>query len=337
MNEFKLRSWLMQRLQQEVECEKFALMHMADFGVELVCAWPVEPNDNLDAEVLRIADAVRTSANDNLEAYEGQQRYQVRALDVKGDELATHTFKLDGGEEATMVRHGDGGLFDAGEEPPTERGLLAQLMRHLERKEHTINNMLGITVDGLMSENRSLRASQDKNDERRIQIHEKLEDLSSMQHEREEDAADREAQRAMKSKALEQALAHAPALFNHLLKGKGPVAQAAATTQQVAEQQQLAQEGAAVNGYTVEQCQVWLRDVVKTVGGITRIKDDYDEEHHETINALLGVGEDPEDVPAFRALFDEFMQSLPTSLQGDLANNLSATQKENLSRIIGAV
>jgi hypothetical protein len=329
----------MQRLQQEADCEKIALFHLADFGAEMVCSWTIEPNENLDAEIIRIADAIRTASNDNLEAYEGDQRYQVRALDSRGEPLATHSFKLHGGEEASMVhRGGSGDLFNPGDEPPTDKGLMAQLMRHVERKESSINNMLGIVVDGLISENRSLRANQEKADDRRIEYFEKLETLSGLQHERDEDAADRDAHRVMKGKALEHAITYFPVLASHLLKGKsvGPVAQAVATAERAGEESRNPREP-IINGYTVAQCQGWLREIVKAVGGIGRVKGDYDDEHVDTIDNLLGVGDDPESLEAFRELFRTFIDALPQSMHADLAEKLSQEQKENLSRIVGVL
>ena len=319
INEHKLRHWLTQKLQQEESFEKVTLVHMSEFGPELVSSWPIQAVDNLDVLVITLGEAIKESANENLEAYDGQQRYHVRALDGQDQELATHVFKLDGGHDGSLVEMGSNELFQPGQEPPTEKGLMAQLMRHLETKDRALTNIMGVTIDGLISENKSLRANQEINDARRVEVFDRLENAKSQEHEREQDALEQEAMRVMKKQALEKALAYAPAIIGHLSQGKGPLADAAKTAQDT----QQPQQSSSVNGYTVTQYQDWLRDVVKVIGGIARLKEAYDDEHHDTINDLLGVGTDPENVEDFREKFNVYIEALPAELHADLATNLS--------------
>lgn len=85
-----------------------------------------------------------------------------------------------------------------------ERGLMAQLMRHLEASHRANAEMMSMSISALKDENNSLREFRDKFEERRLEQFELIEELLSAKSERK--IASRRAihEQGMKQKAVDQ-------------------------------------------------------------------------------------------------------------------------------------
>jgi hypothetical protein len=167
-------------------------------------------------QIATFADMIIAAAQSDADGMGPQvQRYVLVSFTKDGDESARQVFRL----------RGEADSFDeteAGEEPPTQRGHLAQLMRH---NEATNRALVGSFSTMLNSMNRRME-NQDRTIERLVEDREKgwkaLEDARSMQHERDMHRMEIEYSEKRKDKAFDKMALLLPALLSHFTKGAIP-------------------------------------------------------------------------------------------------------------------
>lgn len=182
----------------EGDAERFALLLVNVEGSATFCdAWPVslgfdEIRDLVEDKSARVAAMGTTVANFMLRA-EGQKR-----PDGSREDLGFESFRV-----ASQVAKTTGALMS---EPANEAGLLAQLMRHNETNLRTTFQLQGVMFNQQGEELRRLREQVAQFDERRVEVWNLLEQLTSNKAQRELDEQKQKHNQELKEKALSSVL-----------------------------------------------------------------------------------------------------------------------------------
>lgn len=182
----------------EGDAERFALLLVNVEGSATFCdAWPAslgfeEIRDSVEDKAARVAAMGATVCNFMLRA-EG-----VKRQDGTREDLGFESFRV-----ASQVAKTTGALMS---EPANEAGLLAQLMRHNETNLRTTFQVQGVMFTQQQEEVRRLREQVTQFDERRIELFQLVEGLTTEKAARE--LAERKEQHTqqLKEKALNSLL-----------------------------------------------------------------------------------------------------------------------------------
>jgi len=274
MIEKKLQNWIRNRLERLPSAGRFELTHQAEMGEEQTTLLRLEAGSG-EGEIYQrakeLAEQILDSAQEHATAYEGRQRYRVLALERDTfDEIAIYVFALGIG----------GGMARSEPGEPTERGLLAQLMRHNQQLAHINVEQSQAVNQALIAENRDLRGRVEKVEAQRAEWFELLETMHSSRHERELSMM-QEAQRAeTREKAIGLLMRYVPEVLKKLdLSALSPSPSNDRTT---------AQLPAAPS--ELERAQATMRRVWRILDR-DWISGHLDEQNRTRVDQLLGIGD----------------------------------------------
>lgn len=288
----KLSKFIQDRIEQVPPAIEFHLTHYAVDALEgssLLLAAKVKHEGDVEKEVERIVDLFEESSQDHARTFQGsQQRYRVIAFQEKEQRLGSFTFNLGMGQrDADLV-----GLS----EPPTQSGVMAQMMRHTEKMHQMFTEVVGAMTGPLLEENRSLRARQADTEAIRQDYWHKREELATDAFVREQAQRELEADKEIRAQAIQALTAHAPAILQQLAGASSKSGNGSAP--------------APGNVPTVAMLQTLLRDVFKLIDR-TDVYESLEDEDCNTLDGLLGLGEDPPDIVTFRARLLSIWNKLP--------------------------
>lgn len=164
--------------------------------------------ENPDDMASTLYEQARTTAA----AFPGPQRFLVTAHGKDDHDntapLTTMGFTIESTE--------DGFGLQAGSEPPTSEGLLAQLMRHNENKDKTLAAMFGSVTSYLVRDNEKKAEQIEHLLGLRSQMLETMEELASQKHVRELEIKEQEASDARKKDLFSKIATYLPVAVNHI-------------------------------------------------------------------------------------------------------------------------
>jgi hypothetical protein len=133
-------------------CTAFTLMHVnvSGIGTDEVHAFPLAGKTHTAASLARRIQAKAEGRAQNLG--KGSQQFLVHAFYGQAQPEATHPIRTLDGE---LVAGDDYGYAT---EAPNEKGILSQLMRHLEHKDEMVMQFWKATVADAVKERRELQA-----------------------------------------------------------------------------------------------------------------------------------------------------------------------------------
>lgn len=206
-----LRNHLLQS--RETPIIKFVLRHAAPSAKGHDVETFTVPEQGFDNDSLLVfSQEILSRAQTDADGMGGVQRYALHANDSQKS-VGRCTFRLRGAEDE----------FDdsiGGEEAPTMRGLLQQLMRHNEANARTLNlsfqGIMGSMVRRIESQDRLIESLVEK----RHQDLAIIEDAKSQQHERDMDALLASNSEERKDKLVEKLSLMLPVALNHLVGKK---------------------------------------------------------------------------------------------------------------------
>lgn len=218
--EQQIESWVRQNVaypDQKLhgKCGKIVLRHLS---IERkpqgdVAAFPNKleegaEDEGLDMFLHKVADAAQQDAND---LNQGVQSYALYAYYPQDrDYVARKMFRVAPSTEAEIERD----LSPS--EPPTERGLVSQLMRHLEAIQRTTTVSTGHLFSTLQSEHRRMAETNEKFMQQQVDFMVVLQDLLDNAHGRRLKEREDEARLTMQDKAFEIVSTLAPVIINRL-------------------------------------------------------------------------------------------------------------------------
>lgn len=340
----KFQTWIQKSLSDIPSPEVFRLQHE---NGETLQTFQLNDDDQ-ELQALKIAEETMNAAAEHVEAFEVSQRYKLVAFDDEDIEIGQMSFRRSPtrgapAEEGELIRL----EHTTRSQEPTDPDLVAVLTRHIENREKNFNTIMEAVVGNLISENQHLRKSREKMDEIRFDYFEKREALIGEQHIRDLERDEHEAAEKRKAQAWEKALEYAPDVLKFLLmnalKGQTPQmpppkspgangangANGATGTAKTRDDQEALDN--ALSGMaedfeqsepTIPELQASVYAVVMKMGGYPKIRADLPEELREDLDAIVGLGKDPESIHDFRnAGFRVLMgidQSVLLSLSGEL-------------------
>lgn len=199
---------------REVPIARIALRHAAAAAKGQDVESFSIPEEGFTVESLALyAQEILSRAQTDADGLGGVQRYVIQAYDVAKTSVGRYAFRLRGQEDEN-----DDSM--SGEEAPTMRGLLQQLMRHNEANARTMNLMFQSNVSSLV---RRIE-SQDRLIEGLVEQRHKdlsiIEEAKSQQHERDMQLLLTENAENRKDKLVEKLALMMPVALNHLVGKK---------------------------------------------------------------------------------------------------------------------
>jgi hypothetical protein len=288
----KLKHWVKQRIEMVPCAAQFTLEHVPEMSEEAaVLARLIVQSGDPDERARELADSLYEQADDHSHAYEGRQRYKLRALDEEAEEIGVYVFALGI----------SGGLSRAEPGDPTERGLLAQLMRHNQLLAQINVEQSQAVNSALMSENRDLRGRVEKVEHQRQEWFELLENLHSARHARELEMAQETARQETRGKAMRLLAQYVPEAIKKLSPGGTAQAAKAIASDPLAEAHE-------------KMRRVW--QIIDRDWLLSHME----KPARENVDALLGIGAKVETIEDF----SERLRSLWTGLPEDVADELQS-------------
>lgn len=291
----KIQNWIKNRLEMVPAATRFELSHAPDMAEDEQILLKLEAgfskkSDGALERARELSSQLWETADENAGAFTGRQRYKIRAFGKGDEEIATYVFAIGLGEMA-RAEPGD----------PTERGLLAQLMRHNQQLAQINVEQSQATVSALIAENRDLRGRVNHVEEQRQEWFALLEELHSEKHRRELERLQVEAAAQKQDRAL-QLLAHYVPEALKQLSGKKAGGH---------EAPQLSAKDPIEERHAIMR-RVWsCLDREWVLGRL-------DEQNRHRIDSLLGFGEKIETV----AQFDERLRLLWGSISEEVSEKI---------------
>mgnify|MGYP001565998262 FL=1 len=313
----KLRAWIGQRLMAYPRAEFFSLYHSSVEGFggneplfkHQVLEEKGSEEKDLDKEIDSIAEEVLEVSRQHCDAFDGQrQRYKLAAEDGANSVIATYLFN-----KGSKMRPG---LLESGmSEPPTERGLMGALMRHLEATQQQVTVLTEAFVSPLIQENADLRRRQDQYEERRWDMWQKLEEVNSLAHARDLETKEFEIDQKRRSDFFDKLITHwGPEIIRKF---------------QLPESKTACSPASADESAAVVKMQAALRDVLSilTSEERDRMLENFDSEKRVLFDSLIGFGKTPEKVSVFRGHLVELWSGLPDDLSSEIGETLLSRDK----------
>ncbi len=289
----KLKRWIRARLDCVPGAERFELIGASE---ELLVRFEREARDHEEQSAERAEDCWQ-AASEHADAFDGKQRFRLVAY---SGELTTGTLVFAIGKGATGAAFSQ--KVELGES--TERGLLAQLMRHNQQLAAINVESVQSVLGPLISENQDLRRRIGEVESRRTEWFEALEHLGGQKHERE----------------LEQIEAGARAEFrNRMMKGLAD--------RWIPELISKLQPGQASAGALpasrgeVDDAQELLRGVMGSIDRPALIRALSASEQAQ-LDSLCGIGAAPASLDDFRAKLRGIWLELPDEVTSDLTTQI---------------
>lgn len=159
-----------------------------------------------------MASTLYEEARTTAAAFPGPQRFIVTAH-TKDDADNTSPITTMG---FTVENNDEGFAGQAGSEPPTSEGLLAQLMRHNETKDKALAAMFGTVTSYLVRDNEKKAEQIEHLLGLRSQMIETMEDLQSQKHQRDLETKAQEESDTRKKDLFGKIMTYLPVAVNHL-------------------------------------------------------------------------------------------------------------------------
>lgn len=290
----KLKHWVKQRLEMVPSASAFTLEHVPEMSEEVavLARLGVQSGDS-DERARELADSVFEQADDHSHAYEGRQRYKLRALDEEGEEIGVYVFALGFANGLSRAEPGE----------PTERGLLAQLMRHNQLLAQINVEQSQAVNSALIAENRDLRGRVEKVEGQRQEWFELLENLHSARHQRELEMAQEAAKAETQGKALRLLAQYVPEAIKKLSPPKG------------------GEGGKSLSASPLESAHEKMRRVWRIIDREWLLSH-LDKTAKENVDALLGIGAKVETLEQFSERLRALWVGLPEDVSEELQNQI---------------
>lgn len=321
-SDVKMEKWIRERIETLPAAHYFVLVHASSefggMGGEPLLRLSVGEDamsGNAEAEATNFSKQVLEHARNHVDAFDGlKQRYKIFANDDEERVIAAYPFQLGSRMASHAVDHS---------EMPTDRGLLAQLMRHNDRKDELFMHLSQGVFGALISENQNLRAQRDKAEETRAQYYELTEELVSRKHERELEISTFQREEGRKDQLVKALITtYGPEILKQLnipklLKGGGGANGAAASaggahgahgthgsnghgaathaTAQTTAGESGGSAGPTAESERVAEGQAAIRGVFKLLDRHT-LFETLDRHHRAMLDDCLGLGSDPSTV-----------------------------------------
>lgn len=292
----KLKRWIKARLECLPGAERFELR-----GTDETVLVRFERIEGVayDEQAGERAEDCWQAASEHADAFEGRQRFRLIASAGEG-EVGTLVFAI--GKGATGAAFSQ--KTDLGES--TERGLLAQLMRHNQQLAAINVESVQSVLGPLISENQDLRKRIGEVEERRIEWFEALESLGGKKHERELEAVEAGARAEFRNRMM-NGLADKwiPELLAKLQSGASAAPALPASRGEVEDASEL------------------VRSVLGTIDKPALLRQ-LDSGEQATLDGLCGIGVAPATLDDFRARLRGIWLELPDEVASDLTTQILA-------------
>lgn len=337
MDQKRLAAWITDRLVEAPPAAVFVLVHASvesmpmggGMGMggdlqEVVLRERSQEGVTQEKDAERIAKKLWEGASAHSEAFSGtEQRYKIVAENADGGISATMPLVLGVKSRTTM---GQDQFMHS--EPATQTGLLGMLMRHNDSMQRNFMDALGGILGPLVSTCEQQRLRLQKYEEDRLEFMDRMERLSSLQHERDMEVikvgSQNERRQKIVGKLADEVI---PRLAAQFFAGKGGATVAAlmmgaaakeASSSSGSDSGSEAQgSGLGAQGSTngegrrsVPYYQERLREVFRVIDR-KAISDNLSEIQAANLDGLLGMGEDPKSVSEYKQRFMCVMGELP--------------------------
>ena len=340
MDQKTLETWLEGRLEEAPAPAAILLVHQSlepsGMGADLqdIVQRETPREGDHKKEATRIAAKIWSAASTHASAFGGQQqRYKVVAESDLGIILGSMPVVIG------MLARGLGGIDHSPIEVATPAGLLGQLMRHNEATMRTLTEALGAVLGPLVATNEQQQRRLNAYEEQRIEILEKLENLHTLQHERDMEVIRLGAQTERKNKLTERlAVEVIPRLASQFFDGPAGAIAAAAlggsakktTNGEASASGGGTKTGSESNGQSnghgeknVAYYQSQLRYAFKVLDR-DAIYDLLPELQKKNLDGLLGMAEDPKDVSDYKQRFMAVMGELPREVLDQIMETMTS-------------
>jgi len=304
MIEKKIANWLRNRLEAIPSAGRFELTHQADMGEETTTLLRLEPGSGdgeAHSRARELSEQIVEAATEHANAYEGKQRYRVLALEAETfEELGVYVFALGLG----------GGIARSEPGEPTERGLLAQLMRHNQHLAQINVEQSQAVNQALIAENRDLRGRVQQVEAQRAEWFELLETMHSARHQRELEMMAEAGRKENRDKAIRLLMQYVPELVKKIDLGALGVGNANVKLP--------APKPDPLADAHEKMRRVWrLLDRDWIAGRL-------DEENRARVDALLGIGDKLETVEDFATKLGVLWASLDEDVTDEIQKTILA-------------
>lgn len=246
-----------------------------------------------------LSEQIFEVADEHRQAFEGRQRYRLLALERDTmEEIGVYVFALGLGSSLARSEPGE----------PTERGLLAQLMRHNQQLAQINVEQSQAVNAALIAENRDLRSRVESVDKQRSEWFELLETMHSERHEREIEVLREEARSESRSRALQLLARYVPEALKQIGSKGTTGAPSSSGGGQIPARSEL------------EEAADKMRRVWRTLDR-EWIAGKLDEQNRERVDSLLGIGTPPKTMEEWT----DKLRSLWVSLPEDVTETIQTT------------
>jgi len=308
----KLKHWIKQRVEMVPSAVQFTLEHVPEMSEEqAILARVVVQSGDSDERAREMSDSFWEQADDHSHAYEGRQRYKIRALDEESEEIGVYVFAIGIANGLSRAEPGE----------PNERGLLAQLMRHNQLLAQINVEQSQAVNSALISENRDLRGRVEKVEGQRQEWFELLENLHGQRHARELEMVQETARGENRSKALRLLAQYVP----EAIKKLAPATSSSGLKTATVEADPLADAHDKMRRVWRIVDREWLLSHLEKPA-------------RENVDALLGIGAKVETLEQFVSRLKTLWAGLPEDVSEELQSQILARDTSlalELARLIG--
>lgn len=308
----KIARWARQRIEQIPAAARFELWHCQEIGEPVALCKIQCGSGSAEDRAHEVASQFFDASDDHSKAFDSNQRYKIAAFDLSDDELAIYVFAAGNGISSPSVARAEVG-------EPTEKGLLAQLMRHNQQLAQINSEQSAAVNSALIAENRDLRGRVQKVEEQRHEWFELLETLHGQRHERELELAQAHAQAEQKSKAFRLLAQFAPEVVRKLTVAPKP---APAPALLAAQPSQLETAHEKMRSVWRILDREWLRGHL-------------DADNLARVESLLGAGLPLANVEEFGSKLRELWESLPLDVSEELQAMIFSRDPGLASELVG--
>lgn len=298
--EKKIANWLRNRLEMLPAAGRFELEHIPDMTEDPVLLLKLDAGSGESSfdRARELSESIHETAHQNSEAFDGRQRYRIKAFSRDDDEEEIGLYVFAMGIEGF-------GRSEPGE--PTERGLLAQLMKHNQALAQINVEQSQAVNSALIAENRDLRSRVDRVESQRQEWFELIEELHSSKHEREMDMLRESAKAEQRDRALGLLAKYVPEALKQLgMRGQGAQLPAAQSN-----------DVGEVETNPVADAQDKMRRVWRLLDR-DYMAGHLDEQNQARVDSLLGIG----DPIATMEEFSDKLRLLWSSLDDEVTDKI---------------
>lgn len=297
----KVGNWIRHRIEMVPAAARFELAHSPDTGEEssILGKFEATSGESSHERARELSELIYEQAEEHSQAYEGRQRYKLHAYSRDEDEVGVYVFAI-----------GLSGMARAEPGEPSERGLLAQLMRHNQMLAQINVEQSQAVNSALIAENRDLRSRVDRVEGQRQEWFELLENLHSERHLREMEMLQQSQAAENKAKVVSILARYIPEAMKQIGGGSRSPGSPKQETKQLAP----AKSDPLADAHD-KMRRVWrLLDRDWIAGHL-------DEQNRERVDRLLGIGEPIASLEDFA----DTLRALWLSLADDVTEQIQTT------------